>query len=69
MRVAALARVTVVSVSCGEHHSCDQCRRKVLSGNAEISPAGAMRVVLDDQNKLPLELHRLLELLLCHPAI
>jgi hypothetical protein len=31
----------------------------ILSGNAEIGTAGAMRVVIDVQNKLLLELHQL----------
>ena len=42
-----------------QYHSCDQCRLAVLSGNTEVCAAGAMRVVIDIQNELLLELHQL----------
>ena len=42
-----------------QYHCCDQCRLAVLSGNTEVSAAGAMRVVIDIQNELLLKLHQL----------
>ena len=42
-----------------QYNSCDQCRLYILSGNAEISAAGPMRVVIDIQNELLLKLHQL----------
>ena len=42
-----------------QYHCCDQCRLAVLSDNTEVCAAGAMRVVIDIQNELLLELHQL----------
>ena len=42
-----------------QRHSCDKSRLAVLSGNTEVSAAGAMRVVIDIQNELLLKLHQL----------
>ena len=42
-----------------QHHCCDQCRLTVLSGNTEVLAAGAIRVAIDIQNELLLELHQL----------
>ena len=45
-----------------QYHSCDQCRLTVLSGNAEVCTADAMRVIIDIQNKLLLTLYQLTNL-------
>ena len=43
----------------GQHFICNQSRRTVLSGKAEVSAAGPMRVVLAIQNEVLMKLYQL----------
>tara|TARA_Y100001933_G_C18887555_1_gene516846 strand:- start:473 stop:640 length:168 start_codon:yes stop_codon:yes gene_type:complete len=43
----------------GQHHSGNQSRLTILSGNAEVCTVGAIGVVIDIQNELLLKIRQL----------